>query len=55
MEDFHLQRPLNVVGPAPNGNTRALFKCRLPRRHHREFLNELASLPEVKELKELAQ
>jgi len=55
MEDFHLQRPLNVVGTAPDGNARALFKCRLPRRHHREFLNELASLPEVKELKELGQ
>lgn len=55
MEDFHMQQPLNVVGAAPDGNARALFKCRLPRRHHREFLNELAIMTEVKELKQLTQ
>jgi hypothetical protein len=33
---------------------RAILTCRLHPRHHREFLNELARLPEVKTIKELS-
>jgi len=51
MEDFHLRQSLIISGAAPDGIIRASLKCRLPQRHHREFLYDLASLPEVKELK----
>jgi putative Mg2+ transporter-C (MgtC) family protein len=53
MEDFHVSSPLAVGEPAPDGTVGATFQCRLPRRHHREFLNEIASLPAVKRLNEL--
>ena len=52
MEDFHVGNPLEAGEPAPDGVVRATFHCRLPRRHHREFLNEIAALPTVKELVE---
>jgi uncharacterized membrane protein YhiD involved in acid resistance len=53
MEDFHVQTSINTVETRPDGLLRATVSCRLPRRHHRELLNELAQLPEVRELKEL--
>jgi putative Mg2+ transporter-C (MgtC) family protein len=55
MEDFHVSSPLDADAPAPDSTVRATLQCRLPRRHRREFLNELASLPEVKGLQELEQ
>jgi len=55
MDDFHVAGPLGTDDPAPDGTVRATFQCRLPRRHHREFLNEIAGLREVKGIKELAQ
>jgi putative Mg2+ transporter-C (MgtC) family protein len=53
MDDFHVEGPLDAGEPAPDGTMRATFQCRLPRRHHREFLNEIASLTQVKKLTEL--
>jgi putative Mg2+ transporter-C (MgtC) family protein len=55
MEDFHLRAPLDAGDPAPDGTVRVTFLCRLSRRHRREFLNEIALLPQVKGLKELEQ
>ncbi len=55
MDDFHVREPLGASEPAPDGTVRVTVQCRLPRRHHREFLNEIAKLPEVKELKEVEQ
>ncbi len=52
MEDFHVESPLNILENRPDGTMRATLPCRLPRRHHRDFLNELARLPEVRELVE---
>jgi len=53
MEDFHVSSPLDVGEPGPDGTMRVTFQCRLPRRHHREFLNEIAMLSQVKRLTEL--
>jgi putative Mg2+ transporter-C (MgtC) family protein len=53
MDDFHVEGPLDAGEPAPDGTVRATFQCRLPRRHLREFLNEIASLTQVKKLTEL--
>ncbi|MCU0786133.1 MAG: MgtC/SapB family protein [Verrucomicrobia bacterium] len=53
MDDYHVGWPLDAGEPAPNGTVRATFQCRLPRRHHREFLNELARLTQVKQMTEL--
>lgn len=55
MEDFHVVSPLVVGDPAADGTVRATLHCRLHRRHHREFLNELSVLREVKGISELAQ
>jgi len=55
MEDFHVSSPLDAGEPAPDGAVRATLHCRLPRHHHREFLNEIAELREVKGIKELTQ
>ncbi len=54
MEDYHLADLLAAGEAAPDGTLQVTFKCRLPRQHHREFMNELAGLPEVKVLRELA-
>lgn len=54
MEDFHVSCPLDVSESA-DGAVRATLRCRLPRHHHRGFLNEIAGLLEVKELKALKQ
>ena len=53
MEDFHLHDGLSVNESAPDGTVRATLICRLHRRHHREFLNELAKLPAVKSIREV--
>jgi putative Mg2+ transporter-C (MgtC) family protein len=53
MEDFHLPGALKIHEPRAEGTMRATLQCRLPRRHHHEFLDELARLPEVRELTEL--
>ena len=52
MEDFHVGAPLEAAEPLADGTVRASLQCRLPRRHHREFLNEIARLPEVKQFTE---
>ena len=53
MEDFHVRSPLAAREPAPDGTVGATIQYRLPRRHHREFLNEIANLRAVKRLNEL--
>jgi putative Mg2+ transporter-C (MgtC) family protein len=53
MEDYHLGDLVAEGESASDGTIRVSLKCRLPRQHHREFMNELAGLPEVKILKEL--
>jgi len=53
MDDFHVRSPLEGADPAPDGTVRATFRCRLPRRHHCELLNELAGLSQVRRLTEL--
>jgi len=53
MDDFHMADPLNADAAAPDGTVRVTLQCRLPHRHHHEFLNELAGLPQVKRLTEL--
>jgi putative Mg2+ transporter-C (MgtC) family protein len=55
MEDFQLPGPLPPDETGADGTVRATFACRLPRRHHLEFLNELAALPTVKEIRELTE
>jgi putative Mg2+ transporter-C (MgtC) family protein len=52
MDDFHVPSPLITGDLASDGTVRATFQCRLPRRHHREFLNEIVSLREVKKISE---
>ena len=52
MEDYHLQSALLPEQFAPDGTGRVTLYCRLPRRHHREFLNEIAKLAEIKEISE---
>jgi putative Mg2+ transporter-C (MgtC) family protein len=54
MEDFHAGSRLNAAAPAGDGTVSATLHCRLHPHHHREFLNELARLPEVKTIKELS-
>lgn len=53
MEDFHLTIPLEIGERSSDGTSQVQLQFRLPRRHRRDFLNELAQLPGVKELKEL--
>jgi len=53
MDDFHVGSPLGPRAPMPDGTVRVAFQCRLPRRHRRDFLNQIALLPEVKGLEEL--
>lgn len=55
MEDFHIGAPLKISETRADGTVRATLPCHLSRLHHREFLNELARLPEVLELNELEQ
>jgi uncharacterized membrane protein YhiD involved in acid resistance len=54
LEDFHAGSRLDTGESAPNGLVHVTLLCRLRRRHHREFLNELARLPAVKAIKESA-
>lgn len=54
MEDFHAGSRLNAGEPEADGTARVTLRCRLHQRHYREFLNELAKLPEVKTIKELS-
>jgi putative Mg2+ transporter-C (MgtC) family protein len=55
MEDFHAGSRLDAGEPAADGTVRATVRCRLHPHHHREFLNEIAKLRDVKTIKELAQ
>ena len=55
MEDFHVGSRLEADEPAADGLMRGTLNCRLHRRHHREFLNELAKLPEVKSIQKFPQ
>jgi putative Mg2+ transporter-C (MgtC) family protein len=55
MEDFHVGSPLEAGESAPDGTVRATLRSRLQRRHHRDFLNEIAGLRGVKEIKELTE
>src|SRR5436190_7269695 len=55
MEDFHVGSGLEIGESAPDGIVRATLHCRLHRRHHREFLNEIAKLREVKTIKDVVQ
>jgi putative Mg2+ transporter-C (MgtC) family protein len=55
MADFHVGSRLDTSEPAADGTVRATLHCRLRSHHHREFLNELARLREVKEINELPQ
>ena len=52
MEDFHAGTRLDASEPAADGTVRATLRCRLHPHHHREFLNELAKLPEVRTLRD---
>jgi putative Mg2+ transporter-C (MgtC) family protein len=53
MMDFHVGGGLDTDEPAGAGTIRATLRCRLHPVHHREFLNELARLPEVKTIHEV--
>jgi putative Mg2+ transporter-C (MgtC) family protein len=55
MEDFHLTGPLELSAPGPDGLVQGSLTCRLPRKRYGEFLNDIASLKEVKEIKELSR
>lgn len=55
MEDFHIGQPLETVKTAADGTERLTIMCRLPRRHHREFLNEIVLLPAIKSVTELVK
>jgi hypothetical protein len=55
MANFHVGSRLDTSEPAADGTVRATLHCRLRSHHHREFLNELARLGEVKEINELPQ
>ena len=51
MEDFHQTNPLTLSEPAADETIRSTLTSRLYRRHHLEFLSELAALPKVKQIK----
>ena len=53
MADFHVGSGLDTADPSADGTVRATLHCRLHPRHHREFLNELARLQEVRTINEL--
>lgn len=55
MENFHVGGRLEPGEIAPDGRAHATLRCRLHRRHYREFLSEIARLPEVKTIRELAR
>jgi putative Mg2+ transporter-C (MgtC) family protein len=52
MEDYHVAQSLDSGVPVPDGFVSVQIRIRLARRHRREFLNELAVLPEVKGIEE---
>ena len=51
MEDFHISGPINASESGTDGLVRVALVCQLPRRHLHNFLNEIAGLPEVKEIR----
>lgn len=55
MVDFLVGSRLDTGEQAADGTVRATLHCRLHPRHHREFLNELAMLPAVRTIEELAR
>jgi len=50
MEDFHVTRALEAGRPTSKEFDCVRIQFRLPRRHRREFLNELAMVSEVREI-----
>lgn len=50
LEDFHVQQDTELGAPGMDGASRMSFRFELPRRHSRDFLYQLACLPEVREL-----
>lgn len=54
MDDFHLKTPMPGGEPMSDGLMRVTLQCRLPQRHLRDFLNEVAKMPEVKGVAESA-
>ena len=51
-EEFHVTEQALAYVTRPDGIIQASFELRLPRRHMREFLDELASLPGVSSIHE---
>lgn len=54
MEEFHVPGSLAPGEPTADGMVRVTLRFRLSRRHRREFLNELAVLPQVKGIEDCA-
>jgi putative Mg2+ transporter-C (MgtC) family protein len=54
MEEFHLRSPPRELEPAPSGDHRLRIDYRLPRRHARDFVSQLAELQAVREIRESA-
>jgi putative Mg2+ transporter-C (MgtC) family protein len=52
MEDFHVTHPARDMESMPGGALRLRILYHLPRRQRREFLNELALMKEVREIRE---
>jgi putative Mg2+ transporter-C (MgtC) family protein len=52
MEDFHVDGPLEWGEAGAGGTVCATLRLRLSRRHRREFLNEVAVLPQVRTIAE---
>jgi putative Mg2+ transporter-C (MgtC) family protein len=50
MEEFLVTEPARALENTDEGNTRLRFSFHLPRKQRRDFMNQLASMPEVREL-----
>ncbi|MBK7874881.1 MAG: MgtC/SapB family protein [Planctomycetes bacterium] len=50
LEDFHVHQVVEHDVPAAEGAHRMTIRFEMPRRHSRDFLYQLACLPEVREL-----